>query len=86
MGFLKRVTFYFGFILGLVTVALVGTVVITYLFTGKLPSVKKVDEERSEVVLMTPDEVVALVRERLLKTNAAVQVTEIAGGEKDEEA
>jgi hypothetical protein len=35
---------------------------------------------------MTPDEVVAFVREQALKENAAVEVAEVAGGENDAEA
>lgn len=83
---LKRIAFLFGFVLGLVSLVVVGTEFITYLFTGKFPMVKKVDEGKAELVLMTPDEVVAFVREQALKENAAVEVTEVAGGENDVEA
>jgi hypothetical protein len=82
MGLLKRMAFLLGLVLGLVTLVVVGTEFLTYLFTGKFPSVKKADEGRTEVVLMTPDEVVAFVREQALKANAA----EEAGGENDGEA
>lgn len=81
MGFLKRVAFYLGLVLGLVTVAAAGTVVVTYLFTGKLPSVK-MSGEKAEVELMTPDEVVALVREQVVKAKGAAQA-KVAGGEND---
>ena len=86
MGFVKRMAFLLGFVLGLVTLVVLGTEFLTYLFTGKFASVKKVGEERPELVLMTPDEVVAFVREQALKENAAVEVTEVAGGENDAEA
>jgi hypothetical protein len=83
---LKRIAFLFGFVLGLVSLVVVGTEFITYLFTGKFPMVKKVDEGKAELVLMTPDEVVALVREQALKDNTEVEITEVAGGENDVEA
>ena len=83
---LKRIAFLFGFVLGLVSLVVVGTEFITYLFTGKFPMVKKVDEGKAELVLMTPDEVVAIVREQALKDNTEVEITEVAGGENDVEA
>ena len=82
MGFLKRLAFYLGLVLGVVTVAATGTVVVTYLFTGKLPSVK-MSGEKAEVELMTPDEVAALVREQVAKAKAANQA-DATGGEGDE--
>jgi len=75
-----------GLVLGLVALVVVATEFLTYLFTGKFPSVKKVDEERTELVLMTPDEVVAFVRKLALKENAAVEIAEVAGGENHAEA
>jgi hypothetical protein len=78
--------FLLGLILGLVTLVVVGTEFLTYLFTGKFPLVKKVGEGRAELALMTPDEVVAFVREQALKENVGGEVTEVAGGENDEEA
>ena len=83
---LKRLAFLFGFILGLVSLVVVGTEFITYLFTGKFPMVKKVDEGKAELVLMTPDEVVAIVREQVLMDDNEVEITEVAGGENDDEA
>ena len=80
---LKRIAFLFGFVLGLVSLVVVGTEFITYLFTGKFPMVKKVDEGKAELVLMTPDEVVAIVRDQALKDNTEVEITEVAGGEND---
>jgi hypothetical protein len=81
MGFLKRLAFYLGFALGLAAIAAMGIVGLTYLFTGKFPSVD-VEEGQPELQLMTPDEVVALVREQVDKAKA----TEIAGGESDDES
>ena len=85
MDFLRRIAFLLGFVLGLVTLVVLGTEFLTYLFTGKFASVKRVDEGGPELVLLTPDEVVAFVREQALKENAAVEVTEVAGGENDAE-
>jgi len=75
--------FLLGFVLGVVTLVVLGTEFLTYLFTGKFPSVKKVGEGKAELVLMTPDEVVAFVREQALKENSALEVSEVAGGEND---
>lgn len=86
MGILKRMAFLLGLVLGLVTLVVVGTEFLTYLFTGKFPSVKKVDEGKPELVLMTPDEVVDFVREQALKENAAPEVSAAVGGENDAEA
>ncbi|MCL7454919.1 MAG: hypothetical protein M8467_17930 [Anaerolineae bacterium] len=81
MRFLKQIAFYFGLALGLVTVAVAGTVALTYLFTGKLPTVE-VTEGKTEVTLLTTDEVVALVREQVEKARAAQRAEEPSGGEK----
>jgi hypothetical protein len=86
MGILRRMAFLLGFVLGVVTLVVLGTEFLTYLFTGKFPSVKKVGEGKAELVLMTPDEVVAFVREQALKENSALEVTQVAGGENDAEA
>ena len=82
MGVLKRFAFYMGLVLGLVTVAAAGTVALTYLFTGRFPSVE-LGGEAPEVTLLTPDEVVTMVREQVDKAKAAYE-TEEAGGEDDE--
>ena len=84
MGFLKRLAFYLGTVLGLATVAAAGTVLLTYLFTGKFPSIEMAGG-KAELQLMTPDEVVALVRGQVEKATAT-QATEIAGGENDDGA
>lgn len=77
MKFLRQVVFYFGLAMGLVTVAVAGTVALTYLFTGKFPAVKMA-EGKTEVTLLTSDEVIALVREQVEKARAAQGA---AGGE-----
>jgi hypothetical protein len=82
MGFLRRLAFYAGLVLGLATAAVTGAVILTYLFTGKLPAVELGGEERT-LNLLTPDEVVTLVREQVEKAKAA-QGAEVVGGENDE--
>jgi len=86
MGILSRLAYLLGLVLGLVTLVVVATEFLTYLFTGKFSSVKKVGEGRPELVLMTPDEVVAFIREQALKENAALEIAEVAGGENDGKA
>ena len=81
MGILKRLAFYVGLVLGLATVAATGTVALTYLFTGKFPSVEMA-KGKPKVALMTADEIVALVREQVDKAKAA-KATESTGGGDD---
>jgi hypothetical protein len=76
MGFLRQLAFYLGLALGLITVTVAGTVALTYLFTGRFPSVE-MTEGKAEVTLLTADEVVALVREQVEKAKAG----STAGGE-----
>jgi hypothetical protein len=84
MGFLKRLAFYVGLVLGLTTVAVAGAVILTYLFTGKLPAMELGGEAR-RLDLLTPDEVVALVRDQVDKAKAA-HAAGVAGGESDDGA
>jgi len=83
MGILRRLAFYLGLLLGLVSVAVAGTVALTYLLTGKLVSIEMGEEKKPEVTLMTPDEVVALIRKQPWAAPAGSQA-EDAGGEGDE--
>ena len=85
MGFLKRVAFCVGLLLGLTTIAAAGTVAMVYLFTGKFPSVE-VAEGKPEVTLLTPDEVAAMVRSQVDKAKAAARPAEMAGGEEHDAA
>jgi hypothetical protein len=80
MVLLRRLAFYLGLMLGLVTIAAAGTVALTYLFTGKLVSVE-MGGEKPEVTLMTPDEVAALMRELAAKAKAGAEAGEGMGGE-----
>jgi hypothetical protein len=82
MGFLRRLAFLLGLLLGLTTVAVAGAVALTYLFTGKLASVE-MSEDKPEITLMTPDEVAALIRTQRTGKGGA-EVEEQAGGESDD--
>ncbi len=87
MTLLKRLAFYVGLALGLTTIAAAGTVALTYLLTGRLVSIE-MGGEKPEVTLMTPDEVVAFIRERVRKAQGeeqpeGAQQSEVAGGESD---
>jgi hypothetical protein len=85
MGLLKRLSFYVGLLLCLVTVAAAGTVALTYLFTGKLPSVELAGD-KPEVTLLTPDQVVTLVRAQVDKAKAEAQPVADEGGQDDGDA
>ena len=88
MGLLKRLAFYLGLVLGVATMAAAGAVALTYLFTGKLFSVEMA-EGKPEVTLMTPDQVVTMIREQVAAAKASDEPaaeTEAAGGENDGEA
>ena len=76
MGLFRQLAFYLGVAVGMLTVAAAGTVLLTYLFTGKFPSVEMAGD-KPEVTLMTPDEVVAFVREQVNKAKE-MQASEAA--------
>jgi hypothetical protein len=78
----RKLAFYLGLMLGLVTIAAAGTVALTYLLTGKLVSVET-GGEKPEVTLMTPDQVAALMREWAAKAKAKAEAGEELGGEGD---
>jgi hypothetical protein len=82
MGFLRRLAFILGLLLGLTTVAAAGAVALTYLFTGKLASVE-MREDKPEITLMTPDQVAALIRAQR-KGKSEAELDEQPGGESDD--
>jgi len=82
MGFLRRLAFMVGLLLGLTTVAAAGAVALTYLFTGKLASVE-MSEDKPQVTLMTPSEVAALIRAQRTGTGGD-ELEEQPGGESDD--
>jgi hypothetical protein len=75
MEYLKRLAFFVGLALGLVTVAAAGAVALTYLFTGKLVSVRS-DQDGTRVVLDTPDALAALLRQQAGKAGSTAPVIE----------
>jgi hypothetical protein len=80
VGFFRQLAFYIGVAVGMVTVAVAGTVLLTYLFTGKFPSVEMRDD-KPHVELMTPDEVVKFVREQVNRARESQAAQVAAGGE-----
>lgn len=83
MGLVKRFAFYLGLVFGVVTVAAAGSVALTYLLTGKVPTVG-MGGDKTELALMTPDEVAAMIREKAGKAGGA-EVIEVTGGGDDGE-
>ena len=79
MGFLRRLAFYLGLILGLVTIAAAGAVALTYLLTGRLVSLD-LAAGKPAVTLMTPDEIIALVRTQVGQGSESAAI-EIEGGD-----
>jgi len=88
VSFMKQSAYYLGLIAGLVTVGAAGTVLLTYLFTGKLPAVKMAappeargtGSEKARVQLFTPDEIVAMIRKQASDAEAAAQASADMGG------
>jgi hypothetical protein len=88
MSFIKQSAFYLGLIAGLATIVAAGTVLLTYLFTGKLPAVKmaappeagSTGSEKARMQLFTPDEIVALIRKQASDAEAADQPSADMGG------
>lgn len=85
MGFLKRLAYDLGLVLGLVAVAAAGAVALTYLFTGKLISIRS-DKQGTRIVLDSPDALAALIRQQMGKARAAAPAIELTLGEGDGEA
>ena len=83
MDFLKKIAFYMGLVLGVITTAAAGAVILTYLFTGKLPVVKTTGK-KADLDLFTPDEVVTLIRSQLEKTQSSAEPIDLEGGWGDE--
>ena len=73
MSFIKQSAFYLGLIAGLATIVAAGTVLLTYLFTGRLPVIKMAEDEKPKMQLFTPDEIVTLMRQQTSGAEAAAQ-------------
>lgn len=67
MSAFKRLAFGMGFVLGLVGFVVVAGNVLLYLLTGKLPSVEVGEGGKPVLGLVTPQEIVTLVREQVEK-------------------
>jgi len=80
VGFLKQLAYYLGLIAGLATIGAAGTVLVTYLFTGRLPAINMAGSERLKMQLFTPDEIVALIRKQAGNAEAAAQPLAEPGG------
>jgi hypothetical protein len=65
MSALKRLAFGVGFVLGLAGFVVVAGNALLYLLTGKLPSVEVGEGGKPVLGLVTPQEIVALVREQV---------------------
>ncbi len=79
MSFLKQLAYCVGLIAGLATIGAAGAVLLTYLFTGRLPAIKMAEGEKPRVQLYTPDEIVTLMRQQTGGADAADQSIEIGG-------
>ena len=64
MGLIKQLAYYLGLIAGVATVGAAGAVLLTYLFTGRLPAIRMAEGEKPRLQLFTPDEIVTLMRQQ----------------------
>jgi hypothetical protein len=71
MDFVKKLMFYAGLLLGMASAAAVGAAALTYLFTGKIPTVQMEGGSPSSLTLMTPDELAEFVRQKVEEARAA---------------
>jgi hypothetical protein len=76
MGSLKRLAYTLGLVLGLFTVAAAGAVALTYLFTGKLVSIRS-DSHGTRIVLDTPGALAALLRQQVSRARGVAPAIEI---------
>jgi hypothetical protein len=80
VSFLKQSAYYLGLIAGLATIGAAGAVLLTYLFTGRLPAIKMAEGEKPKMQLFTPDEIVVLIRKRVDSAETAGQPPAGIGG------
>jgi hypothetical protein len=78
---MRGFAFLAGFALGLVGVVLVAGNVLLYLLTGRLPSVEMGEEGRPIFGLITPQEVVAIVKDQIEKEREEHMPAPPEGGE-----
>ena len=65
MSAMRRFAFFSGFVLGLVGFVLIAGNVLLYLLTGRLPSFEMREDGRPTLGLMTPGEVVTIVKQQM---------------------
>lgn len=70
MSAIKRLAFVTGLILGLAGFVLIAGNIVLYLLTGKLPSVEVKDDGRPVVGLVSPEELVTIIKEQVEKERA----------------
>jgi hypothetical protein len=70
MSALKKMAFAAGFVIGLAGFVLVASNVLLYLLTGKLLSVEVKADGRPVATLMSPEQVVDVIREQVEKGKA----------------
>ncbi len=70
MSAIKRLAFVTGLILGLAGFVLIAGNIVLYLLTGKLPSVEVKDDGRPVVGLVSPQELVTIIKEQVEKERA----------------
>lgn len=70
MSALKKIAFAAGFVIGLAAFVLVASNVLLYLLTGKLLSVEVKADGRPVATLMSPEQVVDIIREQVEKGKA----------------
>jgi hypothetical protein len=71
MGLLRKLMFYAGLLLGMASAAAVGAAALTYLFTGKIPTIKMEGGGKGSLTLMTPDEVAAFIEQKVEEARTA---------------
>jgi len=81
MSGLRRLAFGVGFVLGLGVFVLVVGNVLLYLLTGRLPAVEVKGDGRPVFALVTPQEVVRLVREQVEKERERHRATTLESGD-----
>lgn len=70
MSAIRRLAFVTGLILGLAGFVLIAGNILLYLLTGKLPSVEVKDDGRPVVGLVSPQELVTIIKEQVEKERA----------------
>ena len=65
MSAMRRFAFLSGFVLGLVGFVVIGGNVLLYLLTGRLPSFEMGEDGRPTLGLITPGEVVTIVKQQM---------------------